>query len=615
MKYKLRYLLIIFVLTGILCGISINTVSASASQTSLSEDGIYDKKVSEGESIQQALDQAENGDIIYVSGGTYNENLEITKNHIILETNEDVTIVGEVEISGESVTVDGFSIVEGFTGVSADSDNINLKNIYISDTTTHGMELSGENIQIQNIEVEDPEGSAVRISSTRDGTVDVDELTVLGATGTWNNPAHDWVNGRALRIHGGEDININNVESIGADGDGIAIFSGDARGQNIDIEDVYIAEAGGYSDSDGVGVYVAGSNGEDTLTMSDILIEDAYGHGVEIRSANNVDIQTLDIDDPNDSGLRIVGERDSTISVSDTNVINPTATWATDIDRYTDGRGLWISGGDSIDLSSIYVEDADSQGIRVTDGDSRDQDLQIHDSEILKTEDSGVYMTGSGGTDSVLINDTTVTDAGGYGFSFPSVENVVLNRVDSVNDGSGELNLEVIDREEAQITDSFGQMSTSNGETESDNGDGSIIPVSFGQIVTLLILGGGVRYVYRSFSSTDNSSNISTSANSNNSSSPQQSSSSGTATGGYTPGDNPGKPSISDNQSGAAYSGSTQIVDPVDPDSSSNSDNSDTGGLVDPSQPESSSSNTIVDLVDPDDDDVANGADQKDGNQ
>jgi len=96
-------------------------------------------QVTPGESIQQAIDDAEFGDIVSVAPGDFSENLIIKKG---------------VEVIGAGP---GKSNLEGYVGVSPVFeptvkmlDDSSLKGFYIKSSTLFAVKVNGENVDIQN---------------------------------------------------------------------------------------------------------------------------------------------------------------------------------------------------------------------------------------------------------------------------------------------------------------------------------------------------------------------------------------------------------------------------------------------------------------------------------
>ncbi|MCD6330764.1 MAG: right-handed parallel beta-helix repeat-containing protein, partial [Thermoplasmata archaeon] len=122
------------------------------------KNGSFDEGEWNGTSIQDAIDNASDGDIIYVWDGTYIENVNVNKRVTIIGNGSAFCkIVGFVKIDADDVTIDGFNITNsGNVGiyVSNGHKNIKIKNNTIGDIKNNyavGIDVSYdcENITIE----------------------------------------------------------------------------------------------------------------------------------------------------------------------------------------------------------------------------------------------------------------------------------------------------------------------------------------------------------------------------------------------------------------------------------------------------------------------------------
>lgn len=116
-------------------------------------DTIRDADVSDGESIQNAIDSASEGDTIVVGPGTYEETLKINKKGLTLlgpnagidgasseRSDEAVIRGGTVEIQANDVTIDGFKVHKATKGTNdraigpQDSSGATIKNNIIANS-------------------------------------------------------------------------------------------------------------------------------------------------------------------------------------------------------------------------------------------------------------------------------------------------------------------------------------------------------------------------------------------------------------------------------------------------------------------------------------------------
>lgn len=135
-------------------------------------------------SIQAAIDAANNGDTIYVYSGTYNENVEITKDLILTGQNKDTTTIDggknsyvvyaygtlgneiEIHISGFTVKNAGGTGNDCIALSYVNNGNINNNKILNSDKSD-GVQLSECNaITINNNQITNNDGSGISIIQT-----------------------------------------------------------------------------------------------------------------------------------------------------------------------------------------------------------------------------------------------------------------------------------------------------------------------------------------------------------------------------------------------------------------------------------------------------------------
>ena len=83
-------------------------------------------------SIQEAINAALDGDIVYVESGEYHENLVINKSLSLIGENVDTTIVDgnppegyriPIKIQADNVLVSGFKVLYGYSGISVGNSN------------------------------------------------------------------------------------------------------------------------------------------------------------------------------------------------------------------------------------------------------------------------------------------------------------------------------------------------------------------------------------------------------------------------------------------------------------------------------------------------------------
>ena len=94
-------------------------------------------------SIQDAIDNAVDGDTIYVKKGTYVENPVIDKSVSLVGEDRDATVIdvtAGLKVERDNVTVTGLTIFDGYDGISLGANYCNISGNKITDST-HGIVL------------------------------------------------------------------------------------------------------------------------------------------------------------------------------------------------------------------------------------------------------------------------------------------------------------------------------------------------------------------------------------------------------------------------------------------------------------------------------------------
>ena len=109
--------------------------------------------------IQEAINQANNGDTVYVKSGTYYENIVVNKTVSLLGENKEDTLLyanktgNVIRVVADNTTISGFTIRnavlsvagDGFNGVNLESNNNSIINNIITENAYHGLQLVNSN--------------------------------------------------------------------------------------------------------------------------------------------------------------------------------------------------------------------------------------------------------------------------------------------------------------------------------------------------------------------------------------------------------------------------------------------------------------------------------------
>ena len=97
------------------------------------------------DSIQKALDNAEDGDTVFVRNGVYVENPVIHKAVALIGENRDATVIdvtAGLKVESVGVTLTGFTIYDGYDGISLAGNYCDIKGNKIQNAT-HGIVIFG----------------------------------------------------------------------------------------------------------------------------------------------------------------------------------------------------------------------------------------------------------------------------------------------------------------------------------------------------------------------------------------------------------------------------------------------------------------------------------------
>ncbi len=107
--------------------------------------------------IQAAIDDAEDGDIVFVFEGTYNENIFVDKRIALIgESTDNVIIDGNsrlytVNLLANGIVMENFTIRGGLeAGIYTEYENITIKNCKITNNELFGIEIASNNVTVVN---------------------------------------------------------------------------------------------------------------------------------------------------------------------------------------------------------------------------------------------------------------------------------------------------------------------------------------------------------------------------------------------------------------------------------------------------------------------------------
>jgi len=183
MKHLIPVMVILLMVSTSFIGVSSNVEKSAAS---LNGKTLYVGGSGPGNytTIQHAVNDANEGDIIYVYNGTYKENIEIDKSISIIGEDRNSTVVKGVKeptyhtfyLIADDINIEGLSIQNGWSGIHVFCGDTTHRGITIKDCNIvnnqnffGGISFRGqllENVLIENCYFNNNEGLAIRIEIT-----------------------------------------------------------------------------------------------------------------------------------------------------------------------------------------------------------------------------------------------------------------------------------------------------------------------------------------------------------------------------------------------------------------------------------------------------------------
>ena len=120
-------------------------------------------------SIQEAINNANNGDTIFVKKGVYVENPMVNRSVSLVGENRDATIIdvtAGLKVEADNVTITGFTIYDGYDGISISSIYCNISGNKITNVKYGIVTVSASNNQITDnvIDLIEPYGYGIQLN-------------------------------------------------------------------------------------------------------------------------------------------------------------------------------------------------------------------------------------------------------------------------------------------------------------------------------------------------------------------------------------------------------------------------------------------------------------------
>jgi Secretion system C-terminal sorting domain len=397
---------------------------------------------SEVETIQQAIEEAVDGDVIIVSPGTYYENINFLGKAIVIGsmyyTTQDTSYVSQTVIdggqSGRVVTFDSGedtnSVLSGFTITHGESSSGG--GIYCDNNTSPTL----ENLKVIDNQANNGGGLYFGTNSSANLT-----STLIRDNNSSNSGGGAYMYYCNLIM---EDIVVESNECE-SDGGGISCISSDLTMENVSVINNTASEI--YSNGGGISNYW-----ESVISMDSCLIDGNYaGHGGGIHcyemSSLNMQNTVIGNNESKTSGGGIYYSSGSELTIENSEIVNNSAGYK--------GGGLCL-GSDNMILTNVLIAgntaEADGGGIYLSswsevifinttiagnaaNGDGGgifsnygDNDTKLINSVMWNNYPQTIYLDGLSASHQCEISMAYSNIEGGYGaIEYSDIDNVIIN--------------------------------------------------------------------------------------------------------------------------------------------------------------------------------------------
>jgi len=293
--------------------------SVTHTLSSIDEDII----LSEGDSIQDAIDDANEGDTIYVKGGTYEENLVIEK--------EGIRLIGL-----DNPVLEGTDINDH--GIYVNADNVEIKNFEVRNFGGRGVYAYSNGIVIDNVYSHNNENDGIRVRNSKDVLITDSESSENDGDGISFYAYGEIID---TGVHDNTERGIYHAGST-VEGQGHVTV----KGCHVSGNNFWNERAGGI-------ILYGGPDGGNTLsvTVEDNIVEDNEGTGILVYKINHERNSDEPIDDQYESSVR-------------NNEVSGTV--ANDHDTRGNGDGILVYLSHLVMVENNEITDNEHAGVRVT---------------------------------------------------------------------------------------------------------------------------------------------------------------------------------------------------------------------------------------------------------
>ena len=357
-----------------------------------------------GDTIKAAMDQAQPGDTIMISG-TCNENVVVNKDGITLDGDDSAVIDGSgvdravIFIRGrQDVTIKGLTVQNGIYGIEiTQSAAARLEDITARGSRRQSRYEGGSGIAVFNSSSLVLTGTIVANDNARSAiTVASSSTAVVLGNGVFD----------------GERFGGASLQASGNGEEGIGVYSGSnfvAAGEQMDIA----VTNNGYS-----GLWIANTGTAFFVGDSSATFNDNGGSGVHVNGGSSATFAFQSAEFNNNAGSGVSVFEGSTATLSGA-AINGNQGYA----------GLWVTRGSTVVAYNLTVENNALRGIGVF----RHSFLDLYDSVLSGHSYYGVGVATAGAT--AVLEGVTSTGNTGQGVSAHSNTSVHIRRSSITDNG------------------------------------------------------------------------------------------------------------------------------------------------------------------------------------
>ncbi|MFC4540549.1 right-handed parallel beta-helix repeat-containing protein [Halosolutus amylolyticus] len=406
------------------------------------ENGEETLVVEPEDSIQDAIDESEPGGTVEVRPATYGEAVTVDKELTLVAPDgaflDGIAAGGEAgfTVAASGVRIEGFEIVDYATGgivTETDVAEITVTDVVLSNNSGFPLDLSGDIVSLEGVALEDNGGPA-RIESSSDGNVTVTDGTFVRS------------DEGGLSVTSGKSIVLERVEALQNGATGVLVEGGDVRGQTVEVTDSTVIENTG-----GSGLSIAGTRGDDAVTVANLEATDNSDHGIEI-AAETVTVSGVDLrkNGATTSGLSIESSGDGSVTISDSTIEQTERNTGWSSSDY--GRGVHVVGGETVEVENVDLLQNGGHQLLVEGGDARGQTVSVRDSSIVENSSgSGLEITGTRGDDTVTVANVEAVDNSNHGIEIVA-ETVEVSGVDLRENGATTSGLSIESSSDGSVT-------------------------------------------------------------------------------------------------------------------------------------------------------------------